>query len=233
MKDITTAIFGYNSLSYELIAQLVKKKIKIIILDSAPEKIELAKKNDLIAYPLDYRQDHDLIEIGVGSSLKTLLCFLEHDSENIFLTLSARSLDKKLNIISLVNHSESAEKLFSAGANQIIDPYEICSNKVYQLLNKPHLSWLLDHVIFGRTDLNIAEVTIPKNSTLDKTSTKNLSIHEKYNLFLIGLVDKELGEKLYFSLAEQDHMLDVGDILVILGSRQDIKYFKQKIGIID
>lgn len=233
MSDNSTAIFGYNSLSFELIAQLVKKQTKIIILDSDPEKIELAKKNQLIAYQLDYRQDDDLIKIGIGSTLNTLFCFLEHDSENVFLTLSARSLDKNINIISLVNHPESAEKLFSAGANRVIDPYEICSNKVYQLLSKPHLTWLLDHVVFGRADLNMAEITIPENSILDKTSTQNLCIHEKYNLFLIGVVDKELGEKLYFSLGEQDHMLDVGDILVILGAHRDIKHFKKEIGIID
>jgi len=228
-----TAIFGYNDLSYELINQLIKKQTNIIILDSDPNKIKNAKKNNLTAQCLDYRQDEDLLSLGVGSTLTTLFCFLEHDSENVFLTLSARSLDKNINIISLINQPESAEKLFAAGANKIIDPYEICSNKIYQLLSKPHLTWLLDHIVFGRADLNMAEITIPANSILDKTSTKNLCIHEEYNLFLIGVVDKELGEKLYFALGEQDHMLDVGDILVILGANRDIKHFKQKIGVID
>ena len=49
----------------------------------------------------------------------------------------------------------------------------------------------------------------------------------KYNLFLIGVVDKELGDKLYFSLGEQDHKLDVGDILVVLGANRDIRKFKK------
>jgi len=220
-------------MSFELIAQLIKKRTKLIILDANPDKVALAQNNNLVAQQLDYRQDDDLIDLGIGSSIKVLFCFLEHDSENVFLTLSARSIDKDLKIISLVNHPESAEKLFAAGANKVIDPYEICSNKVYQLLTKPHLTWLLEQVVFGRADLNMAEITIPVDSILDKTSTQNLAIHEKYNLFLVGVVDKELGEKLYFSVGEQDHMLDVGDILVILGAHRDIKHFKQEIGVID
>ncbi len=233
MNTTYTAIFGYNSLSYELINQLIKKPTNIIIIDSDPDRVTNAQKNNLTAQCLDYRQDEDLINLGIGSTLTTLFCFLKHDSENVFLTLSARSLDKNLNIISLVKQPDSAEKLFAAGANKIIDPYEICSNKVYQLLSKPHLTRLLDNIVFGRADLNMAEITIPPESILDKTSTKNLHIHEDYNLFLIGVVDKELGEKLYFSLGEQDHILDVGDILVILGSQRDIKHFKQEIGVTD
>jgi voltage-gated potassium channel len=39
--------------------------------------------------------------------------------------------------------------------------------------------------------------------------------------------------KLYFSLGEQDHVLDTGDILVVLGSSRDIKNFKKEIGVIE
>jgi voltage-gated potassium channel len=79
----------------------------------------------------------------------------------------------------------------------------------------------------------MAEILIPKNSYLDRTLISELHLNELYNLFLIGVVDKELGEKLYFSLGEQDHVLDTGDILVVLGSSRDIKNFKKEIGVIE
>ncbi len=226
------AIFGYNSFSFELINQLIEKQTHLLILDNNPDKIVQAEQNNLPVQLLDYRQDNDLITLGIGTQITTLFCFLENDSENVFLTLSARALDKQLNIISVVNHPDSAEKLLAAGANKIIDPYEICSHKVYQLLTKPSITWVLDQAVFGRADLNMTEITIPEHSVLDKTMTSELSLNNKYNLFLVGVVDKELGDKLYFSLGEQDHMLDVGDILVILGANRDIEKFKQEIGVI-
>ena len=227
------AIFGYNSISFELITQLIEKQTQLLILDNDPVKIEQAEQKNLPAQLLDYRQDEDLITLGIGSQVDTLFCFLENDSENVFLTLSARALDKQLKIISVVNHPDSAEKLLAAGANKIIDPYEICSNKVYQLLTKPSITWVLDQAVFGRADLHMAEITIPECSILDKTLTSQLSLHKKYNLFLVGVVDKELGDKLYFSLGEQDHTLDVDDILVILGANRDIRKFKKEIGVIE
>lgn len=233
MGEKLIAIFGYNSMSFELIAQLSKKQNHILILDDDPDKIEHAEQKSFPAQLVDYRQDQELIELGIGSQVSTLFCFLENDSENVFLTLSARALDKKIKIISVVNHPDSAEKLLAAGADKIIDPYETCSNKVYQQLTKPSITWILDQAVFGRADLNMAEITIPEYSILDKTLTSELMLNEKYNLFLIGVVDKELGDKLYFSLGEQDHTLDVGDILVILGANRDINKFKHKIGVIE
>ena len=233
MDNELIAIFGYNSMSFELITQLSEKKIKLIIVDNDSENIEHAEQKGLPAQLLDYRQDSDLIALGIGSQVNTLFCYLENDSENVFLTLSARALDKHLKIISVVNHPGSAEKLLAAGADKIIDPYEICSNKVYQQLTKPSITWVLDQVVFGRADLHMAEITIPVCSILDKTLTSQLDINKKYNLFLVGVVDKELGDKLYFSLGEQDHTLDVGDILVIIGANRDIKKFKKEIGVIE
>ncbi|NOQ13803.1 MAG: TrkA family potassium uptake protein [Methyloprofundus sp.] len=233
MDNELIAIFGYNSMSFELIAQLIEKQNPLVILDDDPIKIEQAEQKNLPTQLLDYRQDNDLISLGIGSEVKTLFCFLEHDSENVFLTLSARALDKQLNIISIVNDPDAAEKLLAAGANKIIDPYEICSNKVYQLLTKPSITWILDQAVFGRADLHMAEITIPVHSVLDQTLTSQLSLNKRYNLFLVGVVDKELGDKLYFSLGEQDHTLDVGDILVILGANRDIRKFKKEIGVFE
>ena len=232
MSQNLIAIFGFNRMTLELITQLNEKQNKLVILDADPVKIDLALQKNLPAQLMDYSQDDDLIALGIGSKVTTLFCFLGEDSENVFLTLSARALDKDLKIISVVNQPESAEKLLAAGATKIIDPFEICSNKAYQLLTKPSITWVLDEVVFGRADLHMAEIIIPDNSPLDQTYTSELHLNEKYNLFLIGVVDKELGDTLYFSLGEQDHKLDSGDILVVLGANRDIRKFKQEIGVI-
>lgn len=232
MTDKLIAIFGFNSMSFELITQLSEKQSNLIVLDADPDKIEQAQQRELPAQLMDYRLDENLVALGIGSQVEILFCFLENDSENVFLTLSARALDKDLKIISVVNHPESAEKVLAAGATKIIDPFEICSNKAYQLLTKPSITWIIDEAVFGRADLHMAEITIPVDSSLDQSYTSELHLNETHNLFLIGVVDKELGDTLYFSLGEQDHKLDAGDILVVLGANREIRKFKKEIGVI-
>jgi voltage-gated potassium channel len=223
------AVFGYNCLSFEAISRLDQQAHDIIIIETDTSLQCLANEKGYKTISIDYRSDEDLKAIGIGNDIDTIFCFLPEDSANVFLTISARTIDKNLNIISIVDAPMSAEKLIAAGANKIIDPYQICGQKIHDLILKPDITNIIDHTVFGRDDLHVAEITIPQNSFLENTYTSQLDLNVKYNLILIGVVDKELGEELHFSIAEKDYKLDTGDIIVVLGPSREIKAFKKEV----
>ena len=75
----------------------------------------------------------------------------------------------------------------------------------------------------------MAEIEIPTGSYLQGDYVCNLNLNEQHNLILIGIVDKELGEDLHFSINEKQHKLDAGDVLVVMGPAQEIKNFKKQV----
>ncbi|WP_020484159.1 potassium channel family protein [Methylomonas sp. MK1] len=227
MKNV--AVFGYNRLSFEAISRLDKELYQITVIDHDPAKATLARENGFETANIDFRSDDDLKLIGIGAHIDTLFCFFDTDSENVFLTLSARALDKQLNIVAIVDSPESAEKLLAAGANKIIDPYEICGRKIHDMLKRPDINDIFDHTVFGRHDLHLAEVTIPENSYLENTHVTELQLSSQYNLILIGIVNKQVSEQLHFVVEEFDRRLSVGDILVILGPSREIRAFKKDV----
>ncbi|WP_446809417.1 potassium channel family protein [Methylomonas sp. 2BW1-5-20] len=227
MKNI--AVFGYNRLSFEAISRLDKTLYQITVIDHDQAKAALARENGFDTANIDFRSDDDLKMIGIGGHIDTLFCFFDADSENVFLTLSARALDKELNIVAIVDSPESAEKLLAAGANKIIDPYEICGRKIHDMLKRPDINDIFDHTVFGRHDLHLAEVAIPENSYLENTDVSQLQLSSRYNLILIGIVNKQVSEKLNFVVEELDRRLNVGDILVILGPSREIRAFKKDV----
>ena len=227
MKHV--AVFGYNRLSFEAINRLDKELYQITVIDQQSEQLALARENGLITADIDFRSDDDLKSIGIGVNIDTVLCFFDEDSDNVFLTLSARALDKQLNIISIVERAESAEKLLAAGANKIIDPYEICGRKIHDMLKRPDLTDIFDHTVFGQHDLHLAEVTVPSHSYLLNSTASHLQLSSQYNLILIGLVSKHLGNKLHFVAEDLDQRISVGDILVILGPSREIRAFKKDV----
>lgn len=227
MKPV--AVFGYNPMSYEAISRLDQAKYQLIVIDHNPANIELAKENGFETANIDFRSDEDLISVGIGSQIETLFCFFEEDSENVFLTLSARALDKSLTIIAIVYSPESAEKLRAAGANKIIDPYEICARKIHDMLKRPDITDIFDHAVFGRHDLNLAEIEVPENSYLVNNYVNQLQLNTQYNLILIGIVNKQVSDELRFVVEEFDRRLSSGDILVILGPAREIRAFKKDV----
>ncbi|MGR9073488.1 MAG: potassium channel family protein [Gammaproteobacteria bacterium] len=222
-------LFGYNNLSYAAAKRLNDDQYDVIVADLDEERLKRAQARGFQTAMMDFRSDDTLIDIGVGRDIDMIFCFFPDDAENVFLTISARSLDKKLPIVSIVNVPESAGKLMAAGANKIINPYEISGRKIYELIKKPVITDILDHTVFGRHDLNMAEVEIPKGSILENTLLSDLAMERRYDLILIGVVNKELGNDLHFAIGGEEHKLDAGDILVILGSSREIRAFKKDI----
>ena len=83
--------------------------------------------------------------------------------------------------------------------------------------------------MFGRHDLHLAEVTIPEKNYLENAHVTLLRLSSQYNLILIGIVNKQVSEQLYFVVEKFDRRPRVGDILVILGSSREIRAFKQDV----
>ncbi len=227
MKKI--AVFGYNRLSFEAISRLDKDSHEVIVIDHDPAHAALAMENGFATAAIDFRSDEDLKSVGIGGDIDTLFCFFNSDSENVFLILSARALDKNLNIVAIVDSPESAQKLLAAGANKIIDPYEICGRKIHDILKRPDITNIFDHTVFGRHDLHLAEIVIPENSYLEKSHVSQLELNTHYNLILIGIVNKQINEQLHFVAEEGDRRLSAGDILVILGPSREIRAFKKDV----
>ena len=226
---IKIAVFGYNRLSFDAISRLNQKEHDILIIETEPSLAAIAEEKGFKTTSIDFRSDDELKSIGIGQDIDIIFCFLPEDSKNVFLTISARAIDQNLNIIAIVEDPQSAEKLIAAGANKIIDPYQICGQKIHELIKNPVITTIMDHTVFGRHDLHVAEIIIPEGSHLENTYSSDLIISDKHNLVLIGVVDKELGEDLHFVTGETVHKLDAGDIIVILGPSREIKAFKKEV----
>lgn len=229
MKKI--AVFGYNRLALEAITRLDSEIYLVLVVEPDEKLAACAVANGFETVNIDFRNDDELRSIGIGIDIDVIFCFFPHDGDNVFLTISARALDKDLTIIAVIENHEAGDKLIAAGANKIIDPYEICGRKIHELIKKPDMTNIMDHTVFGRHDLNMAEIEIPSGSYLQDSyvSELNINLNKQHNLILIGIVDKELGEDLHFSINEKQHKLDAGDILVVMGPSREIKSFKKQI----
>ena len=227
MKRI--AVFGYSIMSLEVIKQLNEEHYSYVFIVKNEAEALLVAEQGFDTKIIDFRNDEAIKSVGIGENIDILFCFYPKDSDNVFLTISARALDNELTIIAIVDDPESAEKLLAAGANKIIDPYEICGRKTHDMLAKPDITDVLDNTVFGRHDLHIAQIEIPTNSSLEQTKTSALLLAGTYNLILIGVVDKVSGDNLHFVMDEKEHTLNIGDVLVVLGPARDIKAFKEEI----
>ena len=223
------ALFGCNPLAIEVAWRLSLARLPFVMLDSDAGRVEDARQEGLVAERIDYTDDDALRAVGIGSHIEGVFCLLGEDSENVFLAISARALDPALRIVAVCQAPEAAARLLAAGADKVVDPYEISGARVHELIERPEVVELMEHTVFGLQDLNIAEVTIPSGSWVHGVRLSELRRHMKQNVILLGVVDLERGKDLIFSTRGIDHNLDPNDVLVVIGPSRDVNGFRAMI----
>jgi voltage-gated potassium channel len=223
------ALFGCDPLAIEVAWRLSLARLPFVMLDSDAGRVEDARREGLVAERIDYTDDDALRGVGIGGHIEGVFCLLGEDSENVFLAISARALDPALRIVAVCQAPEAAAKLLAAGADKVVDPYEISGARVHELIERPEVVELMEHTVFGLQDLNIAEVTIPSGSWVHGVRLSELRRHMKQNVILLGVVDLERGKDLIFSTRGIDHNLDPHDVLVVIGPSGDVTNFRAMI----
>ena len=220
------ALFGCNPLAIEVARRLTMARTPFVMLDRDAAMVESAQKEGMPARQIDYTDDDALRDVGIGSHIEGVFCLFAEDSENVFLAISARALDPQLRIVAVCQAPQAAAKLLAAGADKVVDPYEISGARVHELIQRPEVVELLEQTVFGQQDLNVAEITIPRHSWLHGVHLSGLRRVMAQNVLLLGVVDLERGKDLIFSTRGIDHKLDYDDVLVVIGARSEIDAFR-------
>ncbi len=222
-------LFGYSKTGREIAKLLVGAEYDLQIIDENPLQVAKANEDGFFARHSEFRDDSMLEDVGIGRDVEVLFCTSTNDSLNLFITLSARSMDKKLKILTLIYKKEDEKKMLLAGANRTISPYNVGALKAFRIIDKPKVSEVLNLFTLQSNKLSMNEIEIPKGSILDGAYFNDLTIFREYNLIFLGILDRELGDKFIFYAEGINHKIDENDVLIILGSKSNIKKFKKAI----
>ncbi|MCG8329144.1 MAG: potassium channel protein [Chitinophagales bacterium] len=129
---------GFGRYGKEIATHFYKHDLPFVVIDLAEDRIEqIQKSEDKILYlQEDATHDDALIDAGIDRAV-ALISALPDDSDNVFVVLSARQLNPRLNIISRAKDPNSQKKLLKAGANHVVMPEQIGGFYMATLVSKP------------------------------------------------------------------------------------------------
>jgi len=227
MSKRTALIFGYNKYAHEIVTNLKDKYeyIKIFTLDekevdNAIVEIELFDLSD------EWTEIHK--DVDVENSMA--FCVLEDNAQNIFLTISLRANFKDLRIIAIASNEESANKLKMAGANKVIPLVETTSDIIANMLEKPISNKILHSILYEESDLKIAQIKISNKSRFKDEQLMSIDWTRYNGIIVLSVMHEDMRGDFIYSSRAKHHIIQEGDILVVVGYEEDIKAFEKKIG---
>ncbi len=221
-------LFGFTRSCIEIASRLKETGYLFTIIDNDPLLVAKAQKLGFELKIIDYGDDALLQEEGIGTCVHFVFALFDEDAKNVFLSLSVKSIDEKINVIAITHTKDAIHKLEISGANTILDPYQISGKKIYKLITQPEVINIIDATVFGYHDINIEQITITKDSLLDGKMVNDIHQNKHHNILLVGIHDKELKKQFIFITEGHNHKLDEGDILVVIGESENIKRYKEE-----
>ncbi len=219
-------VCGYGRNGQRACEELAKEGYQFVIIDPNEENILSRSEGKPVNYIIgDATDEANLINANITKAY-ALITAVPRDSINVFVTLTARELNKDLYIIARATLDSTISKLRTAGANKVVLPDAIGGRYMADLVSKPQIIDFLDLISGADGELKLVEINIGNF----RPEYKNKSIVEMQPRANSGvnILGYKAPKSTFIFNPPADISLGEEGILMVLGKLHEIKLFKQK-----
>jgi len=219
-------ICGFGRNGKQAAHVLKKHNTRFVVIEQKKDVVSVInhKYSDLILEG-DSTQDEVLLKAGILRA-KALITTLPIDADNLFIVLSARTLNPKLTIISRASEDNSDKKLKLAGADNVIMPDKIGGAHMASLVMKPDVMEFVDFITGqGGDNIRLEEITFANLSQEFQNKTiRELEIRNRSGANIIGF---KTGNGDYVINPSADTKIIPDAKLFVLGTSEQILKLKE------
>jgi voltage-gated potassium channel len=213
-------VCGYGRVGRGASQELLRAKAPFVVVERNAEKVGQAVRAGMLALQADSTRDETLLEAGVTRA-RGLIAALTTDADNLFVVLSARTLNPSLLVATRAAEEEAERKLRSAGANAVFAPYKITGHRLAQALLRPHVYQFLDLTTKNLgLDVSIEQVHVSSESELVSRSLKEA--HIRRDLGVIVLAIRKADGRMAFNPPAEAEIV-AGDYLIVMGEAENLQ----------
>jgi voltage-gated potassium channel len=217
-------VCGFGRVGRNACYEFQQANAPFVVIDRNEQRVAKAASAGMLAIAADATQDENLRQAGVLGA-KGLIAALPSDAENLFIILSAKTLNPRLTIVTRVSEEEAGEKLRRAGADTVLTPYTMAGRQLADALLRPHVVEFLD---FARSNIGskitMEQVSVASKGELSGQSLGQLSELRKSGVIVLA-IRTQRGETIFNPPAEVE--ISAGDFLIVMGERSSLQKLEE------
>jgi voltage-gated potassium channel len=238
--DNFVILCGFGRVGQHIAKQLFKDELNFIVIDSLEQNFLKAKELGYMALQEDASKNGILQKARINNGASSVLCATDDDVINVYITLTARNLNQNIHIISRANNVDNVKKLYQAGANNVIRPFEIAGMVVAEYVGQPVAFEAILGIIHAESDIVMETLEVKKASLLEFTKMSSIDFLKR-KLILLGVISShpahgiyqnnsyEMNNQHFYFNPPEHFLLQTNDMLVVLGRKISIEYFRSQI----
>jgi len=217
-------ICGYGRIGTLIGREFLAKPIPFVVVEKDAERCQKLNDEGLLYVRGDATDDETLITAGIRHATG-LITAVTSDTENVYITLTARGLNPSLYILARAGEEGSEKKLTRAGATKVISPYTIGASRMAQAILRPSVVDFIEIATAGQNlELQLEEIRVESRSSLVGKTLVDSGVRRDLGVIIVGI--KKGDGQMLFNPAPAT-AISAGDVLITLGERSAIQNLEQ------
>ena len=214
-------ICGFGRVGEQVALEFAREKVPFVVLDNNPDAIQRCNEHEYLIIEGDASNDDHLKGAGIMRA-KGLVAATDSDADNVYVILSAKSLNSALFVVARANLEGSEHKLRKAGADRVLSPYSIGGRRLASLLLRPAVVEFLD-VVMHSADIEfyMEDVIVQEKSTFVGSTIAAARIKCVTGANILAI--RKSGEGRVIANPPTDTVIGNGDRLIALGTREQLR----------
>lgn len=214
-------ICGFGRIGHALARSLKDADTPFVILEQNDRRAMEARDSGYLCLQGDATNEAVLSAVGVERA-RVMATVLPNDAANVFITLSARNLNPRIEIVARGDAVSTEQKLIHAGADKVVLPTHIGAERIAEIILYPETSrFIRDSERMRDLDRTLRNLGLVMEVVVvpEKGALTGLSIEEAerraHGVFFVVQLNRRDGETI--TAPEKATRIQAGDGVVIVG----------------
>ncbi|HWQ61069.1 MAG TPA: potassium channel protein [Negativicutes bacterium] len=208
-------VCGAGRVGSNVVKRLEHEAGEFVVIEDNQAVFEQLVEAKVTAVHGDATRDEVLLAAGVERA-KGVISTLSHDADNVYVTLTAKSLNPGITVVARAERPEAEEKLRRAGADTVIFPSVMGGRQMVSAITRPVIMDFVENVFYNQElHLDIAEIAVGARAALAGMTLAASGIKDKYDSIVVAV---KRGDRM-ITTPDADLTIAAGDIMIVIGHR--------------
>jgi voltage-gated potassium channel len=213
-------ICGYGRVGRQIADEFRAARVSYVVLDFSDQAVGSAKEHEDLLIEGDATDDDDLAKAGIAYA-RGIVVASDDDADNLYVTLSARSVRPDIQIVARASDKDAEKKLKLAGADRVVMPYTAAGRTMANLVLKPQVTAFLDAVTTATgPDLHMAEIEVHSTCANAGKTIREIRVRHETGAIVVALRKRD---GTFDTTPEPDAVIEAGDVIVGVGTTEELQ----------
>lgn len=213
-------ICGYGRVGQRVADEFRAADAHYVVLDLSDVAVAAAKEHGDLFVHGNATDDDDLARAGLDRA-RGIVVASDSDADNLYITLSARSVRPDIQIVARASDEDAEKKLKLAGADRVVLPYSAAGRTMANLVLKPQVTAFLDTVTTAAgPDLHLAEIEVSPECDNAGRTIREMRVRHDTGAVIVALRKRD---GTFDATPEPDAVIEPGDVIVGVGTTEELR----------